>query len=220
MKIKNIYFIKSLLVLFLIAMISCDLEIQEEFKFEAEIPVLQGFPDLTAWDWIQTRTTPGATNPAEYAGEEFDYLIEAIQIAGMESEFSSSDPNRTYILLNNNAFTGGGDILELVTGSSTGNLQDADVELLKRLLQYHIVTTYIAQNDPLKVYGTYYSFQTLLPGSDGEITFRRDERLRLYINDSPDLPSTRANENVLRHNYVFKDGIGHIIQDYVRKVPF
>jgi hypothetical protein len=220
MKKTKINFIKSLMLLFLVTMVSCDLEIQEQFDFKADIPIIEGFPNQSAWDWIQTRTTPGATSPADYLGEEFDYLIEAIQVAGMEGEFGSSDPNRTYLLLNNNAFTGGGDILQLVTGSSTGDLQDADVDKLKRLLEYHIVTTYIAQNDPLKVYGTYYSFQTLLPGSDGEITFRRDERLNLFINDSPDLPSTAERENVLRHNYVFKDGIGHIIQDYVRKVPF
>ena len=156
-------------------------------------------------------------------------MIEAIKISGLIEEYNQmSNTERTYLMLNNNAFTGGGDIIQVVTGSANVGasetiadvLADANIERLKKLLRYHIVTTYITQKDPLLDYTAEYTFQTLIDGEDGIIVFERNERYAISLNDSPTLPSTREPENVRNHNYLFSNGIGHIIADYVRVVPF
>lgn len=224
---KNIFKKSIIAVIFTCLLVGCDLEIQPDFEYDADIDLSNPFENITAWQWIQTRT--GLNDEGEISGEEFHYLIEAIKLTGMETEFNSETPDRTYLLLNNNAFTGGGDIIQLVTGSSAvgegetpaQTLADADVDKLRNVLKYHIVPDFfIDQVNALPNFDVDYSFQSLLPSADGEITFRRDSRRRIRINNDPNLPSTRANENVRRHNYVFSNGIGHIIQDYCRKVPF
>lgn len=66
-----------------------------------------------------------------------------------------------------------------------------------------------------------------LSGEMSDIAFSRitDPRSILRVNDvgSP-LPSTantaNMNENVRRHNYVFKNGVGHYLNEMVRYQPY
>lgn len=220
-RIKNIL-VKSLSIACLtLTLAGCDLALQEEFDFKPSVDPYPTFENMTAWDWIQTRkTSDELVEQGMIDGNEFELLKQAIEVAGMQDVFSQPGKDKTFLLLNNNAFTGAGDIIQLVTGSATGDLANANVEVLTKILQYHIVTTYITQNDPLKVYGFDYKFQSMLLGPDGEIYLRRNERLAMAVNLSTALPETAADEVVFRHNYVFGNGIGHIIQDYCRKVPF
>lgn len=248
MKVFKFNKIKALLVIAIMGlMTNCDLELQDDFKFEPEVDLTDPFDDLTAWEWIQTKkTVPFVNDDGEtvvYDGELFDFFIAAIKAAGFENQFNDSNSNRTYLLLNNNAFFGGGDIVDIITGSDSiiddnGTPDDetddriktpeevmagADIEKLRKILSYHIVTTYIAQVPTLREYGVDYIFQTLIPGEKGRIAFRRDERYRVSINNSSSpLPTsaTSQNENVRGHNYVFKNGIGHIIADPVRYEPY
>jgi hypothetical protein len=159
-------------------------------------------------------------------------MIAAIKRAGMENEYNNSSiVNRTYLMLNNNAFTGSGDVIQLVTGSATVGPDEtpddvmarADVEVLKLVLNYHIVDAYVAQIPTLFQYNVDYLFQTLIPGEDGLIAMRRNERYFISINNSnAPLPTsaTSQSENVRGHNYVFSNGIGHIIADPVRNQPY
>lgn len=208
----------------------CDLELQDSENFKPEVNATDPFAKLTAWEFIQTQTA--LTEDGELDSEQFNYMIEAVKRAGFENEYNdTSITERTYLLLNNNAFTGGGNIIDLVTGSeevAEGEtpaqvMARADVNVLRLILQYHIVTTYVAQVPTLFEYGVNYTFQTLIPGVDGIIIMRRDERYRIDINTNPaPLPAsaTSQNEGVRLHNYVFNNGIGHVIADPVRNQPY
>jgi uncharacterized surface protein with fasciclin (FAS1) repeats len=199
----------------------CDLKLQKEFEFKPEAVVAGTVKHLTAWEWLQTQTTPIGTTPVNT--EKFDYMIQAIQVAGMEAEYSGTYPNRTFLLLNNTAFTQLNGILQVITGSRTGNLAtltSANLERLKKVLRYHIVTTYIDQIPTLYTFGTEYFFQTLVEGPNGQISFRRDERYNITINGSAQLPSTKKSTTVYRYNYVFKYGIAHLMTTYVGIVAF
>lgn len=208
---------------------ACDLELQKGFDFVPEIDATDPYAEMTAWEFIQTRNN--RNDDGSLNGEELDYMIAAIERAGMVEEYNGLGTDRTYLLLNNNAFTGNGDIIQLVTGSPSvaegetpaDVMARADVDVLKRILQYHIVTTYVAQIPTLFEFDVNYIFQTLIPGEDGVIVMRRDNRYRIDINRAPaPLPSTATSqwERVRLHNYVFVNGIGHFIADPVRNKPY
>lgn len=213
-----------------LCLFSCDLDLQQGFDFKPEVDLTNPFGDMTALEFIESRENV-FTEDGGISGEELHYMAAAIRAAGLEAEYSGVDTSRTYLLLNNNAFTGSGDIIQLVTGSAdVGETETpadvmarADLDVLRTILRYHIVTTYVAQVPTLFEYGVNYVFQTLIPGDDGIIVMRRDERYRIDINRAPaPLPSTATsqNERVRLHNYVFNNGIGHVIADPVRNKPY
>lgn len=235
MKLINI---KPTQILLLLAMVfsiaACDFGVQENFEFVPEVDDVDPFDQLTAWEFIQTQTE--LTEDGELNGEKLNYFIAAIKKAGFEDEYNqTTTTDRTYLLLNNNAFTGGGDIIDIVTGVDTiatgatpeETFENVDtpeeLETLRTILRYHIVTSYVAQIPTLFEFNVWYLFQTLIPGDDGLIAFSRDDRLRVTINRAPaPLPSTALSqwERVRNHNYVFNNGIGHFIADPVRNQPY
>jgi len=163
--LKSINYLYILLFCSTAFLSSCDLELQRGFDFEPEVDLTDPFADLTAWKWLQTRTT--RTEEGGLIGEEFDYMIAAIEKAGMVEEYNNASiTDRTHLMLNNNAFTGDGDVIDIVKGSPdiaegatpAEVIDSADVEILKRVLQYHIVTTYVAQVPTLFEFGVNYVF--------------------------------------------------------------
>lgn len=216
---------------------ACDLELQDRFVFEPDVDLNDPYAEITAWEFLNSPQANKVNANGTLATDSFQYMVAAIKAAGMIEEYNGPITDRTYLLLNNNAFLGGGDVISIVTGSATVPANEtpdqtmarvdtpAEMAKLKAVLNYHIIDTYITQNDPLEVIGTNYIFQTLIPGEDGLIVFARNERLFIRINTAPaPLPSTATgggnNENVFNHNYVFKNGIGHEIQDPVRNRPY
>jgi len=237
MNIKYLKFVGIIALTFLLT--GCDLGLQEEFDFKPEALSDTPFENMTAWEWIESRT-PGLMSNGRYNAVEFDYLRAAIIKADMVNEYNqAATTDRTYLLLNNNAFTGGGDIIQLITGSGSASVNNpvnktadetmqlvdtpAKLEKLKTILRYHIVTTYILQVPTLYKVDVDYLFQTLISGDDGLIAFRRDVIWRITVNSPgaplPDL-ATQESEAVLNHNYKFKNGIGHVIADPVRNKPY
>lgn len=213
-----------------ICLFGCDLDLQQGFDFVPEVDLNEPHGNKTALEFIQERANV-FTEDGGISGEELHYMAAAIEKAGMQEEYNGTDADRTYLLLNNNAFTGGGDIIQLVTGSATVEegetptdvMARADVEVLRTILRYHIVTTYVAQVPTLFEFDVNYVFQTLIPGNDGVIVMRRDNRYRIDINRAPaPLPSVATSqfERVRLHNYVFNNGIGHVIADPVRNQPY
>ncbi|SMC79614.1 hypothetical protein [Cellulophaga tyrosinoxydans] len=232
---KTFLKLKSVTILCLSFMfISCDLDLQESFNFEPEVDLTDPHANKTAWEFIQTRTA--LNEDGSFNGEELNYMIAAIKKAGFEDLYNQAvDTSRTYLLLNNNAFTGRGDVINIVTGSSTvpdgetpeQTMERVDtpekLEKLRTVLRYHIVDAYVAQVPTLAVAEVRYIFQTLIPGDDGLIAFNRNSRWSIQINRAPaPLPTsaTSQNENVRAHNYVFNNGIGHFIADPVRNRPY
>tara|TARA_R110002049_G_scaffold164173_2_gene330204 strand:- start:5690 stop:6406 length:717 start_codon:yes stop_codon:yes gene_type:complete len=238
MKTIEIVVFKRMFTLMAMCMllVGCDLELNTGYDFNAELDLVEPFGNMTAWEFIQTQTQ--LNEDGETDGIKMNYFIEAIKTAGMVEEYNQTETtDRTYLLLTNSAFTGGGDIIQIVTGSWDEDVVAGEtfaetmarvdtpekLEKLRTLLKYHIVTTYINQVPVLFEYDTDYLFQTLIPGEDGLIAFRRTNRYGININnrDAP-LPTsaTSQSEGVRNHNYVFNNGIGHMIQDPVRNKPY
>lgn len=211
--------------------VGCDLPVQERFFFEPEVDLSDPYGEITAWQFLNTPQANRLDEDGELILDNFNYLKEAVQAAGMVDEYNTPNSGRTFLLLNNNAFIGGGDIIQLVTGSAAvadGEtpaevMARADVDVLRIILDYHMVSTYITQIDPLLEFGVNYEFQTLIPGEDGRIVFRRDDRYRIDVNRSPaPLPSSATSqfERLRNYNYVFSNGIGHSLNDPVRNRPY
>ncbi|MBS9461815.1 fasciclin domain-containing protein [Flagellimonas sp. 389] len=233
---KKIEIIKFLaFASFTMFLFGCDLDLQERFVFEPDVDLSDPYADITAWEFLNSEPARRLNSEGELSGDGFNYLIAAIEAAGMVEEYNSTNSDRTYLMLNNNAFLGNGNVIDLVTGLGEDDLPEgetpaqimarADVEVLRLILQYHIITTYITQNDPLIEFNVNYEFQTLIPGEAGKIILRRDDRLRIDVNTSPaPLPSTATgnnnNERLRNYNYVFSNGIGHSINDPVRNEPY
>ena len=218
---KNILKLTLSASIIAILMISCgDLKIQEKFVFQPGIPELATFKDQTAWEFIQKQTTPAGT--AVLAANKFDNMITLIKVAGLEEEYNKNIENRTYLLLNNAAFTGAGRINALLTGVTlgTGDLTKVDKVRAANLLKYHIIDAYVNQTTSLPISFINYDFKTLLEGISGVMKIQRSERYAITINNSAELPTTRRTTSVTLHNYQFKNGIGHVISSYVGITAF
>ena len=215
------YTFNLLIIMGLCLLASCNLKLQEPFQFVPEAPAFTTFKDQTAWDWVQKEKTSDTAKV--FATNKFDYLIEAVKLTGLEAEYSKAGDNRTFILLNNTAFTGTGKILQLITGSATGKLTpitDANKVRLTNLLKYHILDAYVDQVKALPIFSAQYEFKTLGTEPNNIMTISRNERYSLTINSSPNLPTTKRTFGVLRHNYIFGNGIGHIVDNYAAITPF
>ncbi len=204
------YIINSM---FLVAMIfattSCDLELQEQFEFDPSIPELTTFEDQTVWEWL-------STNP----NDEYNFMLEAIERAGLEEMYKATDKQRTFLLLKDRAWTDRGELLQHITGSQDGKIEDIPVETLQKVLKYHVVDDYVDQGPVLFELFADYTFDTMLEGEYGIITFQRDERFRLRMNWSENLPSTKKRVGSALHNYVFSNGVAHLMIDYTTLLRF
>lgn len=218
-----------------ILLFGCDLDLQERFVFVPDVDLTDPYDNITAWQFFNSTPALRKNEDGSLNGDSFDYLVAAIEAAGMVDEYNGSNTDRTYLMLNNNAFTGNGDVIQLVTGLGADDVPEgatpaeimalADVDVLRLILQYHIIPTYITQKDPLFEFDVNYEFQTLIPGEAGRIVLRRDNQLRIDVNRSPaPLPSTATgggnNERLRNYNYVFSNGIGHSLNDPVRNQPY
>ncbi len=230
-RVKTIKLCGTLLLM--LAFIGCDIDLQERFVFEPEVDLTDPFGEMTAWQFFNSTQALKLNEDGTLNGDGLNYLKAAIEAAGMVDEYNTLNDGRTFIMLNNNAFEGNGDIIALVTGSAdieegetpSEVMARADVSVLRLILQYHIITTYITQNNPLLVRDVNYEFQTLIPGEAGKIVLRRDSQLRVDVNTAPaPLPSTATgggnNERLRNYNYVFSNGIGHSSNDAVRNEPY
>ncbi|MEM1356547.1 MAG: fasciclin domain-containing protein [Bacteroidota bacterium] len=209
---------RGLLALFLLVGLatSCDLPVQPKFEFEPEIGELVTFEDQTVLEWMRSDASIGGNTNVN-----FDILVSAIEATGMEAEYSNSGDRRTFLMLNNEAFTGGGEIFSVLGVDAIDSLDATGIDRLRTILRYHIIDDYVDQGpEALPALLIHYFFQTLIPGEDGRISVNRDERFRMNINRADGLPGTARGTQVRQHNYVFSNGIGHHIRDYVRTRPY
>ena len=175
MKKRNIIYKIAVLLGLSFLSISCDLGLQENFDFKPEVDLTNPHDNLTAWEFIQTRTA--LNDEGELSGEELNYMVAAIKKAGFEDIYNQTENDqRTYLLLNNNAFTGRGDVIQIVTGSAA--VADGEtpeqvfervdtpekLERLRTVLRYHIVDAFVDQVPTLFETEVRYPFQTLIPG--------------------------------------------------------
>ena len=241
-------------------MSSCDLELQDNFEFETSaVSNNEPFDNITALQFITEQSSTPSDETEGFDGEKFDYMLAAINKAGMRNEYSSATKNRTYLLLNNNAFTGNNDVIQRATGSASTRVDVLDelgepvlneageemtrllspeevfdrvdtpekLQTLRDILNYQIVDDLVSQRT-LTSTNKFFVFQTLVPGPEGLIVFHRDFELAMRINSSFRVGTTtfqppsitdvarRNAEPVRSHNFVFNNGVGHVINDHVR----
>jgi uncharacterized surface protein with fasciclin (FAS1) repeats len=232
----------------------CDLDNQKKAENpKADLGPDAPFSELSVWDWIQTQKTP---NGAVFNVDKFDFLIKAIEVTGLQEEFKYAGKDRTYFLLNNDAFTATSNglngsvapnyatvanipILRLVVPSMTilpndklktfdfSTLDANQKNKLRDILKYHIVTSYIDQENVLVEKTFNYRFKTRLEGEKGIVFVSRVLRLDIVLNGIPaDVqgsvrPLAGAKFSIVRnHNYIFKNGIAHHLARNTFLTPF
>ncbi|QCW99536.1 hypothetical protein FGM00_05210 [Aggregatimonas sangjinii] len=230
-----------LLISFLTLLFGCDLPLQDNYDFNPELNIVDPWKDSTAWEFFNSPLAQRTGDEGQFLGDNYNYLVAAIEKAGFVELYNqTSNANRTYLMLNNNAFTGGGDVIEIITGSWDEDLVESEtpeetmarvdtpekMEKLRTVLRYHIVDAYVDQIPTLRETFTQYIFQTLVPGEAGLIAFLRDDRYRTEINDDRRAPlpfpssATSQRERIRNSNYIFINGIGHSLNDPVRNLPY
>lgn len=188
---------------------SCDLQLQEQFEFEDDIPELARF-DMTVMEWLDQ-------NPQD----QFTYMLEAIERAGLRDLYDNADDNRTFLLLRNDAWTESNEILSSVAGDASYPLDSIPVATLRHILKYHIVDAYVDQGPSLLTVDAPYGFQTLIEGDSGRIYFSRNYSQNLSVNSAGSLlPGDKKNTGVSLHNYIFKNGVAHQLNAHVRYQPY
>jgi hypothetical protein len=213
----------SALIVMLCFVTSCDLPVQPKFEFESEIGELVTFEDQTVLEWMSSPASVVTNNNAN-----FDIMVEAIALTGMEEEYNDPSDRRTFFMLNNESFTANNRIFRALGVTALDSLDTDGIDRLRNILQYHIIDEYVDQGpEALPVLLTNYTFQSLIPGAEGEIIVHRDERFRMFINKRPlvnqlaiGLPSNARRTDVRNHNYVFSNGVGHQLRNYARNRPF
>ncbi len=219
------------------AITSCKkLPLQDRFEFDAEVPVLTPYKNLTALQFLEL-------NP----NGDFDYMLRAIKLTGMEAEFSLDIKDRTYLILKDTAFVDGypnaaganqykgvfSDFgIPLADFLDDTKMDEPKRERFRKLLKYHIIgDKYIDQLSPLlPTRQVDVIFQSLIPGVEGTLSIKRSEFLGFNLNTSSTIPSgsgtnvtvagKKKTTNRVQHGYVFKNGIGHLLSNYIRYVPF
>lgn len=252
-------FYKIIAIAFLAAFSACTLDVQDSFDFTPEFIDEDPFENQTAWEFIQDQQTNALIddqNRKRVNGDKLDFLAAAIRRVGYQDFYNqTATSDRTYLFLNNNAFTGNNrerDIIRLITGSTQGgaSLVNADtlmasitepdqINMLKAVLRYHIVSTFVAQVPTLTIFDRDFLYKTFLPvlelDEDGnpisltndlaDIAFQRDTRWDITLNSAsaplPETANSRDQEETVRiHNIVLNNGIGHFINEPVRFQPY
>ena len=212
---KTLFTITSFLGILLgTALTGCDLELQKGTEFDSGVEPQVTFGEMTAWEWLQT-------NP----NDEFDYMIEAIELTGLQDEYNSLTSERTFLLLKDIGFTHNAGVLKLEFGSASIPLEDVDVEKLRNIMMYYILDTYVDQGpDHLVVVDRDYPFNTLSEDPNNSyLTIHRNWSFNLRINYSEDIASeTKKSQSVKLHNYIFSNGnaVGHMLERHIRLAPF
>ena len=212
--IRNLF----ILTLAFLATACEDLKIQKPYNFVPEKFDEVSFEDQTMWEFLQTQKTPAGA--ATLDNFKLDMMIEAIEYTGLVEEYNRPGDARTFLLLNNSAFTGSGQIKAALSGKTTTAVTALDKARLTNLLKYHIIESVVYQVPTLEVFLTDYFFQSLIPGEEGKVSMSRNERYSISVNGSTALPVTKKSVTVRTHNLRVKNGVAHITNGYARYKPF
>lgn len=183
---------------------SCGLDLQENYDFDESATIYPEYEpfDMTIWEFMNEQS-------------DFTLMVEAVQLAGMESTFNGGQDDKTVLLLRNEAMQ------DFLDDQGANTLAEIDPQVLQNFLNYHVITTRFTNGDLNSQ--EYVTFQTLNEGPDGRIViwrWRRYMELQINRNGSPDKPSSAKNTSVYLHNYEFTNGVAHQLRTYVRWVNF
>lgn len=163
------YFFTLLIVVF--AWMSCDnLQLQTNYDYESE--ALDPHINMTAWEFMNSRP------------DIFSIMIDAVKYAEMENVYSQTDSVMTYLFINNTGME------SYVNARGLASITSADVNKIRKLLQYHIIKgEYHAYAKKLPVEPIYV--KNLLNEEDGLLT------IKVNKSSQPSVGSPIANGNVV-----------------------
>ena len=203
---KNLIKIKWGIPLFLtlIFFSACNLELQKEYDFDENARINEPSApfDMTIWEFMNEQS-------------DFDLMVQAVQLAGLENIFNEGEDDKTVLLLRQKAMQ------QFLNDQDATSLSEIPVQTLQNFLFYHVITTRFKQHDLNSQEDV--QFHSLLEGPNGRINiwkWRRYEEIQINRNGSPDKPSTAKSASVFLHNYEFTNGVGHQMEKYVQWAPF
>ena len=203
---KKLKKLKSCITLFSVFMLltGCSLDLQENYDFDESATIYPTYEpfNMTMWEFMNEQA-------------DFTMMVEAVELAGLQSVYSGGENNKTVLILRNQAMQ------EFLTNQGAANVAAISVAKWQRFLKYHVITTRFTQNDLNSQEDV--QFQTLIDGPDGRINiwkWRRYMEIQINRNGSPDRPSTAKGASVYLHNYQFTNGIGHQMRNFVRWAPY
>ncbi|AWW32855.1 hypothetical protein DN752_23440 [Echinicola strongylocentroti] len=207
---------------------SCDLALQEKWEYVPE-PFGNRPTGMTAYDWMLMINGDTTYNDDDGL-PQFQFMLDAIERAGVFELYNNPDAQQTYFLLRNSAFNGGGQLIANMTGDSENPLDSISPDRLAHALKYHIIDETMSQTDiPKNDFHLYY--QSLIPGDTGVVEinkrlFNQEIRINASIarvgggTTPTTMPSSSKGATVVLHNFIFTNGIGHQLNGYVRYQPF
>ena len=148
-KLKNIK-VHIILASVMILFSSCDLDLQENYDFDESAtiyPPIVPF-NMTMWEFMTQQP-------------DFTMMVEAVQLAGMESIYSGGEDNKTVLMLRNQAMQ------EFLNNQGAASVSAISVAKWEKFLKYHVITTRFEQNDLNSQEDV--QFQTLIEGPNGRI---------------------------------------------------
>ena len=166
---KLLYFVTLLTVV--LTWMSCDtLQLQTNYDYQPE--ALDPHINMTAWEFMNSRP------------DIFSIMIDAVKYAEMEDVYSQTDSVMTYLFINNTGME------SYVNARGLVSITSADVNKIRKLLQYHIIKgEYHAYAKKLPVEPIYV--KNLLNEEDGLVT------IKVNKSSQPSVGSPIANGNVV-----------------------
>ena len=210
------YYKTITLGIFAILLSACTLGLQDNFQpDETDFPNIDPFKDQTAWEFIQTETTPGVLDSdgrKQLSLDKLDFFIEAIKHVGYEDLYNQNSTERTYMLLNNNAFMGNvGSTTEILPFLLNENFRNGaafnaeevisritdpgKINILKAILKYHIIGDFVNEHT-LILNEKNFVFKSILPNV---ILNENGEAIRLS-NNFADVHLRRTTDLILQIN--------------------
>lgn len=223
-KVKGLFGVGAMLLL----LASCDLSLQEEWEYVRE-PFGNQPTGMTAFEWMQMINSNSTYNDDDGI-PQFEFMLQAIERAGVQDLYNDPTASRTFFLLRNNAFNGGGQFLAHTTGDNDNPIDSVSADRLEHALRYHLLEESLSQNDVPKN-DTHLYYQTLVPGDTGVMEINKrlfNQQIRINTSiarvGAPNIPSTMPSSSRGRgvdlHNFIFTNGVGHQLNGYVRYQPF
>lgn len=195
---KNTYkVIMAAMVVVSLLFSGCSLQTDYDFKPE----VLDPKVNTTAWEFFKTR-------PDVFSG-----LVDAIQYAGLEDFYKQNQVKYTFLALNNTA------INTFITNTNPAaiSITQIDREVVKKMLQYHIVKGEYSAYGQLPVEPIFVL--TNLPGEEGLMTILvrkspwQDDAGKVIINDTGSNGNSPS-RSAVTSNITPTNGVIHVMSNY------
>lgn len=194
----------SMLMVACISLVFSACSLQTDYDYEPH--TLDPKVDMTAWEYFETRK------------EVFSSFIEAIEYAGMEEYYKQEKEKYTFLALSNE----GMNVFITSINPAAVSVTQLDKEVVKKMLQYHIVKGEYSSYSQLPVEPIFVL--TLLKGEEGLMTMLvrkspwQDDAGKVFINDTGSNGTSPA-RSAVSSNIMPLNGVIHVFNNYCYYKP-